>query len=150
MSSIQEFLLARLQDDDSDAVRAEVERHRDRTMTVVFRDRVETITRCGTCPKEPERPCTAMRELALPFADHPQFRPEWRVPTLEVAEAPAVADGQLLTLPLQRTSDLPPPGNARRRILREFGIGFGPSDFTDEELARRGVRTGPRTAVPLD
>ena len=38
-----------------------------------------------------------------------------------------------------RMADLPPPGNARRRLLRQLGINISRADFTDEELAQRGI-----------
>ncbi len=47
-----------------------------------------TCTECGTGRQEPgdpadfwptDWPCPTLRMLALPFADHPQFRAEWRV-----------------------------------------------------------------------
>ena len=84
--SIQDFLLAHVVGDDASGVRAEVARHRERTMTVVFRDRVEAFTRCGTCPREPSRPCTALRVLALPYAGNPGYRPEWQLPGLDDPE----------------------------------------------------------------
>src|SRR5436190_7937845 len=57
-------------------LRAEIERHSDRTITVVSMSRIETITRCGVCPKEDTRPCMALRVLALPYAPHPAYRTE--------------------------------------------------------------------------
>ncbi len=94
--TIQEFLLryavgADRPDGDSagpDALRAEIERHNDRTMTVVTLSGTTTITRCGVCPKEETRPCTALRVMALPFADHPAYRQEWQLPAPEVDAAP--------------------------------------------------------------
>jgi hypothetical protein len=61
------------------ALRAEVERHSDRTMTVVSLSGHVSITRCRVCPKEDTRPCTALRVLALPYAQHPAYRPEWGI-----------------------------------------------------------------------
>jgi hypothetical protein len=72
--TIQEFLLAYTAGDP-----AEVERHRERTMNVVSRHGIETITRCTTCPREETRPCTALRILALPYAQHPAYRREWSI-----------------------------------------------------------------------
>jgi hypothetical protein len=135
------------------SLRAAVERHSERTMTVVFPGQIEAITRCGICPKEETRPCRALRILALPYAHHPAYRPEWRIAepdaTSSIAEAdPYPGTEELALLPQQRGSDLPPPGNARRRILRQFGISFSRSDFTDEELARRGMTIGTPAAGP--
>ena len=93
------------------SLRAEVERHNDRTMTVVSLHETWTITRCGVCPKEQARPCTALRLLALPYAQHPAYRPEWRV-------------ARPVAVPRPRHQEVDP--------------GVGPSDFTDEELAPRG------------
>jgi hypothetical protein len=63
--SIQEFLLG------LDAgLTAEIERHKDRTMTVASLSGEETITRCGTCPKEDTRPCTAT-DLGTPVCAAP-------------------------------------------------------------------------------
>ena len=42
-----------------------------------------------------------------------------------------------------RMADLPPPGNARRRLLRQFGLAISRDDFTDEELAQRGIAIDP-------
>jgi hypothetical protein len=33
---------------------------------------------CATCDSE-ATPCPTLRLLALPYADHPEFKPEWRV-----------------------------------------------------------------------
>ncbi len=41
--------------------------------------------------------------------------------------------------PYPRIADMPPPGSARRRLLREFGIRISLTDFTDEELALSGI-----------
>jgi hypothetical protein len=129
-------------------LRAEIERHADRTMTVRSStgssSGMGAITRCGVCPKEATRPCTALRVLALPYADHPAYRPEWRIAPPDAYGVPArrvtAADTErLLPFPHMRVPDLPPPGNARRRLLRKFGIPIGRFDFTDEELAQRGV-----------
>jgi hypothetical protein len=78
--SIQAFLLEHAERADTPALVAGLERHRDRTMTVVHRNRIETITRCGTCPNEQLRPCRGLRVLALPYAHHPAYRPEWSLP----------------------------------------------------------------------
>ncbi len=60
-------------------LQAEIERHNDRTMTVVSRSGIETITRCGVCPKTESSACIGLRRLALPYAGHPAYRPEWRI-----------------------------------------------------------------------
>jgi hypothetical protein len=94
--TIQEFLLRYAVGADRsghdcagpDAQRAEIERHNDRTMTVVTLSGTSTITRCGVCPKEETRPCTALRVMALPFAEHPAYRQEWQLPAPEVDTAP--------------------------------------------------------------
>lgn len=70
------------------ALRAEIMRHSDRSMTVVSRGGVETITRCRVCPHETTAPCTALRLLAVPYADHPGFRAEWLLEP-PAADAPA-------------------------------------------------------------
>jgi hypothetical protein len=122
------------------SLRSAVAQHRERTMTVVFPGQIEAITRCGICPKEETRPCRALRILALPYAQHPAYRPEWRIaPPVIAKEDAGRGNGALSVLPQQRASDLPPPGNARRRILRECGIRSSRLDFTDEEPARRGT-----------
>jgi hypothetical protein len=61
------------------ALRAEIMRHSDRSMTVVSRGGIETITRCRVCPHESTTPCRALRLLAMPYARHPRFRPEWLI-----------------------------------------------------------------------
>ena len=83
-TGIHEFLLGR----DS-RLAALVERHRDRTMTVVSLSGTEKITRCGTCPKEDSRPCRALRLLALPYAHHPAYQPEWHVAVPESSDGAA-------------------------------------------------------------
>ena len=91
-------------------LRAEVVRHRDRTMTVVFRDRIETMTRCEVCRTE-DPPCTALRVLALPFADHPAYRAEWSISSSEGPEVVLAPDAGRTTW-----------GHAHRRVLRLYGI----------------------------
>lgn len=137
--SIQEFLL-----DRDSSLRIEIEHHRDRTMTVVSLSGEEAITRCGTCPWEDVRPCTGLRILALPFAQHPLYRSEWQlVPEQpEASGSSSVADtgiGEHVPPPYPRIADLPPPGNPRRRLLREYGIRIRRDDFSNDELARRGI-----------
>ena len=140
-ATIYDFLLGLVVDGDSGTVRAEVERHRERTMTVVFRDRTETITRCATC-REEAHPCTALRVLALRFAEHPAYRPEWRPAPADAAEDAETAGIGLV--PRQRGAEVPPPGIARRRVLRQYGISFRESDFTEGELAQRRIAIGTR------
>jgi hypothetical protein len=131
-------------------LRAEIERHADRTMTVLSTSGsssgMEAITRCGVCPKEPARPCSVLRVLALPYAQHPAYRPEWHIAPpdppgvhgVPAQRVPADGSDRLLPLPHMHVPDLPPPGNARRQLLRQFGIPIGRFDFTEEELAQRG------------
>lgn len=47
-----------------------------------------------------------------------------------------------------RMDDLPPPGEERRRLLREHGHGIRRSDFSDEELAQRGISVGDQRGAP--
>jgi hypothetical protein len=61
------------------AFRDEIEQHNDHTMTVVSRNGTETITRCRMCPKEDTRPCRALEMMALAYASHPAYLPEWRI-----------------------------------------------------------------------
>lgn len=140
--SIHQFLLGQ----DASLAR-EVERHRERTMTVVSLMGTESITRCGTCPSEESRPCKALRVLALPFAHRPGYRSAWQVPPASVdgadQEDRAVGTDGLVPPPYPRIADMPPPGNARRRLLREFGIGIRDSDYTDEELHLRETTGRP-------
>jgi hypothetical protein len=147
--------LARSAPGDAVSFRAEIERHNDRTMTVVFHDRVETITRCGVCPKEATRPCTALRRLAMPYVRHPAYRPEWAVTQPDATGDPDQEGSRPRTeefafLPYQRVADLPPPGNARRRILRLLGISFRESDYTEDELAARGIAGQVPVELPVD
>lgn len=104
MTAIKDFLLSRTLQDEAESderetrrsaitgdpvrestparhteMRAEIERHNDHSMTVVSRVGTETITRCGYCPKEETQPCRALRLLALPYARHPAYLPEWAV-----------------------------------------------------------------------
>lgn len=60
------------------SLRAEIERHHERTMTVISRRGLETITRCEVCPESETTPCIGLRRLAVPYAQHPAYRPEWR------------------------------------------------------------------------
>lgn len=60
-----------------DELYAQIARHRDRTMVVLTRTGTQTVTRCGTCKREPIQPCLALRRLAQPYADHPAFNPAW-------------------------------------------------------------------------
>ena len=88
--SIPEFLLTYVLDDDEHShsgvhLRAEIERHRERAVTVESRRGVRTIRRCEVCPPDEGRPCKALRVLALPYARHPSYRREWWI-------APPVAD----------------------------------------------------------
>ena len=146
---IHQFLLGQ----DASLAR-EVERHRERTMTVVSLMGTESITRCGTCPREESRPCKALRVLALPFAHRPGYRPEWQLtpatvdgaldgPARRDEEDRAVGTDGLVPPPYPRIADMPPPGSARRRLLREFGIGIRDSDYTDEELRLRETTRRP-------
>lgn len=90
--SVQDFLTAYVLGEGLDEVhhvddidyrmarlRAEVSKHELRTMTVVFPGSEETITRCRSCPRDDAWPCTALRELAAPYARHPAYRREWQV-----------------------------------------------------------------------
>jgi hypothetical protein len=128
--TIKEFLLRyavgtdRSGDDHAgpDALRAEVERHSDRTMTVVTLGGTTTITRCGVCPKGEGRPCTALRLMALPFAQHPAYRQEWRLPQPGVQgdaaqEFPPGTHGGI-PRPREEQDFLAPPVAAVRPILR--------------------------------
>ncbi len=47
-----------------------------------------------------------------------------------------------------RLADLPPPGNARRRMLREYGLDIRRSDFSEDELAQRGVAVDVPACLP--
>ena len=60
-------------------LRAEVMRHRSRTMTIVSMGGNETMTRCPVCPKNDSPPCDGLRLLALPYNWHPAYRPEWHI-----------------------------------------------------------------------
>ncbi len=100
-------------------LRAEVERHNDRTMTVVSLNETWTITRCGVCPKEANRPCTALRVLALPYAQHPAYRPEWAVEQHAVVPAPRRESGHLGG----RSSDAPGEELAPRGTAVESTVG---------------------------
>jgi hypothetical protein len=66
--TIKEFLLARLSEEtdaDTAPVRAEIERHNDRSMMVLGGARgPEVRTRCGLCVHEYTRPCRALRRIA--------------------------------------------------------------------------------------
>ena len=70
-------------------LRAEIERHSDRTMRVVSYKGIETITRCRTCAKDDTRPCLALRVLAVAYGRHPAYRPEWRIPRPDPRPLPA-------------------------------------------------------------
>lgn len=94
------------------ALRAEIERHNDRTMTVVSRGDTQRITRCGICPKEGAPPCTALRLLALPYAQHPAYQPEWSIARPDapsISDLPRQRSGGVAPLLHQRMADLPAP-----------------------------------------
>ncbi len=144
--SIHDFLLAR-----DPGLAAEVERHQDRTMTVVSFSGRKTITRCGRCPKEDSRPCRALRALALRYAHHPAYRPEWLITPPNAVAVPsqgtgaAAHDGRRVPPPYPRIADMPPPGKERRSLLAQFGITIRRRDFTEAELAGDGFPSDPRT-----
>lgn len=83
--TIKEFLLARLSDEtdaDTAPVRAEIERHNDRSMMVLGGARGHEVrTRCGLCVHEYTRPCRALRRIASRYQDHPDFDQAWTLPT---------------------------------------------------------------------
>lgn len=56
-----------------------IEQHNDHTMTVVSRSGMQTVTRCGFCPKEDTRPCRALKVMALRYSNHPAYLAEWRI-----------------------------------------------------------------------
>ena len=128
--TIQEFLLRYAVGADRsghdcagpDAQRAEIERHNDRTMTVVTLSGTTTITRCGVCPKEETRPCSALRLMALPFAQHPAYQQEWLLTPPEVEgdvaqdSSPGTHGG--IPRPREEQDSLAPPVAAVRPILR--------------------------------
>jgi hypothetical protein len=97
---INEFLLARVADDEAGAGapgsttyelgpnrahacdlferrRIAIHRHHDRSVTVMFAGRAQTISRCGVCAHELTRPCRALKRLALPHASHPDYDAAW-------------------------------------------------------------------------
>lgn len=97
---INEFLLARVADDEVSAGgpssttyelgpnrahasdlferrRTAIHRHHDRSVTVMFAGKAQTISRCGMCAHEVTRPCRALRLLALPDDAHPDYDPAW-------------------------------------------------------------------------
>jgi hypothetical protein len=83
--SISEFLWTYVLDEGDVSLagvklRAEIERHRERTVTIESRKGARTVARCQVCPREDGRPCMALRVLALPYARHPAYRQEWWVP----------------------------------------------------------------------
>ena len=80
--NVKTFLLARLAEDanvDTVRLRAQVERHNDRTMVVQSGGKrpLEYVTRCGTCPKESTTPCRILREMASEYSNHPDFDSDW-------------------------------------------------------------------------
>ncbi|WP_227466790.1 DUF6221 family protein [Nocardioides lijunqiniae] len=104
-------------------------------------DGAESLTRCGACAEEGPAPCTALRTLALPYAAHPGYRPEWQLPE---QSAERMLGGN--PPPYSLIATMPPPGNARRRLLRQYGIRISRGDFTDSELALRIAMRRPRKA----
>jgi hypothetical protein len=80
--NVKTFLLARLAEDarvDAVRLRAQIERHNDRTMVVVSggKRQLEYVTRCGTCPKESTTPCRILKEMASEYSTHPDFDSDW-------------------------------------------------------------------------
>lgn len=79
--NIKSFLLARLSEEqhvDADRIRAEIERHNDRTMVVSGgRGEIQTVTRCGTCANEYTRPCRTLKSTVSAYRAHPDFDPHW-------------------------------------------------------------------------
>lgn len=80
--NIRAFLLARLAENtnvETVRLRAQVERHNDRTMVVVSGGTrpLEYVTRCGTCPKESTTPCRILKKMASEYSSHPDFDSDW-------------------------------------------------------------------------
>lgn len=88
--SIQEFLLARVDQDEAEALsgsrsaaqdferrRAVIYRHHERSMTVMSIGKFQTVTRCSVCSGATTRPCTALRCLAQPDHGHPDYDVAW-------------------------------------------------------------------------
>lgn len=95
---IQEFLLARVRDDQASATgdatsdgqaesgagefearRSLIHRHHDRSITVVGNGPFQTVTRCSICIREFTRPCRVLRGLAQPDRNHPDYDHRWDV-----------------------------------------------------------------------
>lgn len=83
--TVKEFLLARLSEEtdvDNTAIRAEIERHNDRSMWILGgASAPEVRTRCGLCVHEYTRPCLALRRIASKYQNHPDFDQAWTLPT---------------------------------------------------------------------
>lgn len=101
---IEEFLLSRVDEDEKNAAegaggeyelgpngahaasvesfehrRAVIHRHHDRSVTVMASGAFETVTRCGICIHEFTRPCRALRTLAVPDDQHPDYDRLWQL-----------------------------------------------------------------------
>lgn len=97
---IEEFLLARVDEDETNAEgadgdrgltprrahatdgferrRAIIHRHHDQSVTVMSSGAFETVTRCGICIHEFTRPCRALKTLAAPDDAHPDYDLQWQ------------------------------------------------------------------------
>jgi len=90
--SLVEFLLARIAEDEeeiiSSAVWDDARQRRDlaeceskrRIIELHQLEHSRTSVHCGECDEGhqyPSWPCTTLRLLALPYADHPAYRSEW-------------------------------------------------------------------------
>jgi hypothetical protein len=99
---IQEFLLARVAQDESSATdtdasqyelgpnrshqvdvfeqrRIVIDRHHDRSMTIGSGGIFQTVAQCSVCLSETIRPCRALRTLALADTAHPDYDPGWAI-----------------------------------------------------------------------
>lgn len=54
-----------------------IHRHHDEPTNVIVLGVSRCVIKCGICVREAARPCTALRTLAAPNSDHPDFDQSW-------------------------------------------------------------------------
>lgn len=135
-------------------LRAEIEQHDVRPLEDRSDDGAATTNPCAKCRDKQIQPCSALRLLALQYAEHPAYRKEWHPSTAQVIRSAPVRVAQpivhdrTIPPPYPVIADLPGPGAVRRRLLRQAGLNISMRDFTEQEWdERHWARDDPRAAA---